>query len=312
MDRYTRLFILASLIYLALGGILGLFMALYPGAIGYLQFAHIHFLLAGFMAMMVFGVGYFILPRFSARTLQWPGLVAVHFWVANISLLLLVVGRAILPFTSAAVSNGLAHMGAFLQAVSFVGFSVNLGVTLMATERKTEGGTEEDGTKAAATAPGPALRKLPVVGAGIAALGPHSPVAEWVDRKEGARELLVEAGLRPLQDPAHVEAVRARGVTLSQACGVHRISIEDVLVGLAALPDRAAPAGGSVTSQDVIGELVRRHPAAREVLRRRFGDGCFSCAGFETETLTQGAMMHGVRVEDLVSEIEQAIAAEEC
>jgi len=306
MDRYTRLFILASLIYLALDGILGLFMALYPGLVGYLQFAHIHVLLAGFMAMMVFGVGYFILPRFSARSLQWPGLVAVHFWVANVSLLLLVVGRAIFPLTSAAVSNGLAHMGAFLQAVSFVGFSANLGMTLMAPGKKTEEETQE----AVSAAPGPALRKLPVVGAGIAALGPHSPVAEWVDRKEGGRELLVEAGLRPLQDPAHVEAVRARGVTLSQACGVHRIPIDDVLARLAALPDRAAPADGSVTSEDVIGELVRRHPAAREVLRRRFGDGCFSCAGFDTETLTQGAMMHGVRVEDLVAEIEQAVAAE--
>ena len=60
MDRYTRLFILASLVYLSVGGILGLTMAMVPTLAAHVLFPHVHLLLGGFMAMMVFGVGYFI------------------------------------------------------------------------------------------------------------------------------------------------------------------------------------------------------------------------------------------------------------
>ena len=35
------------------------------------QFAHAHLNLPGFMAMMIYGIGYFILPRFTARPLGW-------------------------------------------------------------------------------------------------------------------------------------------------------------------------------------------------------------------------------------------------
>ena len=58
-------------------------------------------------------------------------------------------------------------------------------------------------------------------------LGPDTPVGEIVDRKEGAREVLIEAGLTPLQDPAHLEMVRRAGIPLGHACnrhGIRRIS----------------------------------------------------------------------------------------
>ena len=84
-------------------------------------------------------------------------------------------------------------------------------------------------------------------------------------------------------------------------------ALDALLERLRALPDVApSSAGVTITPDHVIGELVRRHPATREVLRTRFGDGCFTCPGFETETRGQGAMMHGVDVGELIAELERA------
>ena len=307
MDRYTRAFVLASLIYRAAGGVLGALMRLLPETYAYLRFSHIHALLAGFMAMMVFGVGYFILPRFASRPLRWPGLVAVHFWLANVSLLAMAVAEPLDTGSASPIWSQVGAAGAVLQAVSFLLFTVNLGVTLT----RAPAGTGAPAPVHRAS-PGKPGRPLPVVGQAppaAAPLGPDTPVAEVIDRKEGARELLVTAGLRPLQDPAHLEMIRARGVTLGHACSRHGIPLPDLIGRLQALPDRQAPGpAGLLHAEQVIGDLVARYPVTRDVLLKRFGEGCFSCPGFNTETLAQGALMHGVDVEDLLADLRQTIA----
>ena len=90
MDRYMKLFVVMSIVYFFVGSLLGFLMATDVASDAF-RFAHIHFNLLGFMSMMIFGVGYFILPRFNARTLRWPGLVPVHFWVSNITLISMVI-----------------------------------------------------------------------------------------------------------------------------------------------------------------------------------------------------------------------------
>ena len=129
-----------------------------------------------------------------------------------------------------------------------------------------------------------------------------------MDGKEGALELLVEAGLTPIQDPEHRAMVRRVGIPLEHACKKHGIEFTSVLPRLMALPD--LPQAGSeiqLTSEQLIGAMVEQFPATKEVLRRRFGDGCFTCPGFATETLAQGAMMHGVDMPELIAELEQTI-----
>lgn len=308
MDRYTRGFILASLLYLAVGGILGLLMVLDPTSY-VVQFSHVHLLLAGFMAMMVFGVGYFILPRFAGRELQWPSLVGIHFWLANVSLIVLVIAKPMALESEWPAWNGLAHAGALIQVLSFLMFTVNLGTTLLIPAKKAVAQVaSEPEARPASSSPG---RALPMVGPSASApppLGPASPVIEFVDRKAGALELLVQAGLRPLQDPGHLKMVRAKGVTLMHACQAHGIPLQELLPRLIALPDQPAGGGGpDITADLIIGDMVARHPETREVLRRRFGDGCFTCPGFATETLAQGATMHGVETEDLLAELRAAI-----
>ena len=85
MDRYTRAFVVASLAYFVTAASLGIWMGA-GGAPDWAWFGHVHFNLLGFMAMMIYGVGYFILPRFNARPLIWRGGVAIHFYIANIGL----------------------------------------------------------------------------------------------------------------------------------------------------------------------------------------------------------------------------------
>ena len=72
MDNTPRLFIKAGLIYAVIGALLGITMAINPSLSHPLRFIHIHLNLLGFMTMMVSGVAYHVLPRFSARTLPWP------------------------------------------------------------------------------------------------------------------------------------------------------------------------------------------------------------------------------------------------
>jgi hypothetical protein len=312
MDRTTRSFIIASLCYLAAGGILGVLIGVFPALQDHLLFSHVHLLLGGFMAMMVFGVGYFILPRFAARSLRWPSLVTVHFWLANTSLPAMVIARPVGFALDAPEWTGIFHLAAVVQMVSLLLFVVNLGWTLLAAPRP----SASTGVGASPQAPADAVGTpdgLNVVNQGPPSrkvLGPDTPVGEIVDRKDGALEILVEAGLRPLEDPQHLAMVRRAGVPLGHACSRHGIALDGILARLRELPDRSSGERARLTADDVIGTIVERYPITKEIFRQRFGEGCFTCPGFATETLAQGALMHGVEVRNLIAELEGVLAAE--
>jgi hypothetical protein len=87
MDKNVKAFIFASLIYLVAGGLLGTLFLFQIGDAFMMKYAHMHLMLLGFMTMMVFGIGYFILPKFNGVTIKWEWMISVHFWVANVGLL---------------------------------------------------------------------------------------------------------------------------------------------------------------------------------------------------------------------------------
>ncbi len=91
MDRYTIMFIKSGLIYLFLGVTLGLGLTLKsfiwaPEWLEYFPLVHGHLVLFGCVMMLIFGVAYHILPRFSGKQLYSVRLVACHFWLSNIGL----------------------------------------------------------------------------------------------------------------------------------------------------------------------------------------------------------------------------------
>jgi cbb3-type cytochrome oxidase subunit 1 len=87
MSPAIRYFTISSLLYLVFGALLGFIMAIYPPSISFLLLTHVHFLLLGFIAMMIYSVGYHVLPRFSGFKLYSNRLIIIQFYLANIGLL---------------------------------------------------------------------------------------------------------------------------------------------------------------------------------------------------------------------------------
>ncbi len=83
-------FIRASLISLLVGVVMGVLIAagVFSGACKpqLITSAHAHVNLLGFMAMLIFGVGYHILPRFSGKTLYSEGLATAQLWLNLVGL----------------------------------------------------------------------------------------------------------------------------------------------------------------------------------------------------------------------------------
>ncbi len=87
MNPIVKYFTIASLTYLLLGAFIGLIMAIYPYSASYLLLTHVHLLLLGFVAMMIYSVGYHVLPRFSGFNLYSEKLITIQFFLTNIGLL---------------------------------------------------------------------------------------------------------------------------------------------------------------------------------------------------------------------------------
>lgn len=131
MDRFVKNFIIMSIVYLALASILGLMMLGHPSLM-YMKFIHSHLNMLGWVSMMIFGVGYHILPRFTGRPLIYPKLGELHFWLANISLvgmLLFYLLGNIKPEVSL-LRNILTIFG-LIQAISIFLFFYNMLATML-------------------------------------------------------------------------------------------------------------------------------------------------------------------------------------
>jgi cbb3-type cytochrome oxidase subunit 1 len=124
MDWFVKAFIRASLAWFALGITLGLVIAAYPPWVAYRP-AHAHMTVVGFLTMMVFGVGYQLLPRLFGHPLYSRRLAIAHVWLANGGLAAMVTGFALQPHfgaRSAPVTAG----GGLLFAFGALGFVYNM------------------------------------------------------------------------------------------------------------------------------------------------------------------------------------------
>ncbi len=134
MDKFAKSFIRSSLLWF-LGGItLGLAMAIHPAWVVYRP-AHAHMNLVGFVVMMIFGVGYQMLPRFFGHPIHSRALASVHIWLANIGLGGLVAGFFLAPSIGAR-SIPVTAGGGLLWALGAYGFVYNMWMTFNAAERR--------------------------------------------------------------------------------------------------------------------------------------------------------------------------------
>ena len=91
MEWFVKAFLKASLAWLGLGVALGVGMAVWPAWTAY-RAAHMHMNLLGFVAMMIFGVAYHVIPRFTGHALYSRRLAGLHWWCANVGLALFAGG----------------------------------------------------------------------------------------------------------------------------------------------------------------------------------------------------------------------------
>ena len=124
MDWFAKRFIKASLIWLCVAVLIGLGMAIHPAWTIY-RAAHMHAALLGFVTMMIFGVAYHVLPRFSGSPLYSRSLAGWHWWTANLGLGAMIVGfiarvstaaPGVVGATMLAVGGSLSAFGAFAFA----------------------------------------------------------------------------------------------------------------------------------------------------------------------------------------------------
>lgn len=85
MDKFVKNFIIVSIVYLGISSVLGVCMLGNPSLMSF-KFVHSHLNMLGWVSMMIYGVGYHILPRFAGRALKYPKLGEFQFWTANIGL----------------------------------------------------------------------------------------------------------------------------------------------------------------------------------------------------------------------------------
>lgn len=134
MDNFAKAFIRASLLWFVAGITLGLAMAIHPAWVVYRP-AHAHMNLVGFVVMMIFGVGYQMLPRFFGHPIHSSALASAHIWLANLGLAGLVAGFFLAPNIgerSIPVTAG----GGLLWALGAYGFVYNMWMTFNAADRR--------------------------------------------------------------------------------------------------------------------------------------------------------------------------------
>lgn len=128
MDWFSKAFIKASLTWFGIGVTLGAVMSSWPNAAKY-RTAHFHMNLLGFVSMMIFGVAYHVIPRFTGNPLYSRRLAVVHWWVANVGLTILATGFVLLP-TLGAGAYPVQGVGGAISAVGAYLFIYNMWRTL--------------------------------------------------------------------------------------------------------------------------------------------------------------------------------------
>ena len=128
MSYYSRLFVISILFYLLIGAMMGIFMASAPSIRGILHFPHAHTMIIGWISMMIFGLAYHVIPRFSGSPLIADCFQKLHWWLANIGMLgmILVPILQILFYTHLPLLNSLFFIFGFCQFLGILIFVVQI------------------------------------------------------------------------------------------------------------------------------------------------------------------------------------------
>src|SRR5512147_2343294 len=117
MDRFARWFIIMSIFYLVVAAVIGIVMLHHEKAMS-LKFVHSHLNLLGWVSMMIYGVGYHILPRFMGRPLYSNRIGEAQFYLANISLISMLLFYSLNIYAPGNLYRTLTVLSGAVQAFS--------------------------------------------------------------------------------------------------------------------------------------------------------------------------------------------------
>jgi cbb3-type cytochrome oxidase subunit 1 len=140
MEWFIKAFIRASLLWFAAGIVLGVLIGVYPEWVIYMP-AHAHMNVVGFLTMLVFGVGYQLLPRLFGHPLHSPRLAGIHLVLANAGLLVMVGGFFARP-GNAAAARWVIGAGGTIYTVGALFWVYNLWRTFDAADARARERTE--------------------------------------------------------------------------------------------------------------------------------------------------------------------------
>jgi heme/copper-type cytochrome/quinol oxidase subunit 1 len=121
-----------SVVYFVVGAFIGFSILLWPDKSGYYIPVHVHVNLLGFMSMMIYGVGYHILPKFSGRYIYSPRIMKIQFWLSNAGLVGMSVSWPFVIRGDAALAETMLMVSALVSMISVVLFAFNILKTIKA------------------------------------------------------------------------------------------------------------------------------------------------------------------------------------
>jgi len=130
MDRFARWFIIMSILYLGIAAVLGIVMLGSEKAMT-LKFVHSHLNMLGWVSMMIYGVGYHILPRFMGRPLYSQKIGDAQFWLANIGLIVMLLFYTLNIHSPSAGFVTITVIAGVMELVSVFLFFYNMLMTLL-------------------------------------------------------------------------------------------------------------------------------------------------------------------------------------
>jgi len=136
MDKFVKGFIVMSVVYLGISSALGVIMLGNQNMLA-VKFVHSHLNMLGWVSMMIFGVGYHILPRFMGRPLYSNKVVEVQFYLANLSLVTMLVFYTLNVSSANDTFRVITIVSGAVQAISIFLFFYNMLMTLLAKAEQT-------------------------------------------------------------------------------------------------------------------------------------------------------------------------------
>jgi len=130
MDKFVKGFIVMSVVYLGLAAVLGIVMLGNPNVLA-LKFVHSHLNMLGWVSMMIFGVGYHILPRFMGRPLYSNKVAETQFYLANLSLISMLVFYTLNIYNPNDIFWMITVASGVVQALTIFLFVYNMLMTLL-------------------------------------------------------------------------------------------------------------------------------------------------------------------------------------